>query len=42
MPRWVKKRTVSAITAPPSSFTICAPLAISRVALRNACSGFCW
>ena len=42
MARSCKKRVVSAITAPPSSFTICAPAAISWADAANACSGLCW
>ena len=38
----VRKRIVSAMSAPPSIFTICAPAAISCAALRKACCGLSW
>ena len=40
IPRSTKKRTVGAISTPPSIFTAWQPVsAITREALRKACSG---
>ena len=37
-----QKRVVSAMKAPPSSLTMCAPACISLAALANACCGLSW
>ena len=41
-PRSTRKRVVSTMCAPPSSFTICAPAAMRRAALRKACAVDSW
>ncbi len=40
MPRSASLRVVSAIQAPPSSLTMCAPARISAAALSSACSSW--
>jgi hypothetical protein len=42
MPRATRNSVVFAITAPPSSFTICAPAAIMRAQFLKAAAGVPW